>query len=643
MLFFVVGACLGLVGVDFGGTSIAVANETGSSVFPACFAIWSRAFPSRTKPAEHFYYSEIDDIDWAYFGAAVEHEYLRNHVWGIRPLLENEWGLLRRELLALELNQVFNKSTNPIAYVAAPGMSFAERVAVSESMKLANLSLAGVVDGVSAAVAELADAGVTGETVVMRVEGRSTWAAVVRVNDAAELAVSRMEFGAWSDREKVAERLVNTFVAQGPRRMKIDREVAKRTLMVELMGAKAKLAENETMEMFVEELGKGKNFTHQLTREEWEMGEDYVRGKWKDLFKKVVKAAGVTPERIDLIVAEEDAERVKAIVADACKVSNVVVHGDDTLAKGARRVTDAKNALVRSNVALRVGGEVVPLFKEGQKMTETVIIKRKIGEMRQFKVVVDDHELWNGSVTLSGSPDEMLEVTFGFDKLLVPTVLAAVVKGAPVEFDMEADWMMSKNQTIASEVFCGRMWQIEQRRHNMKEAARAFGRHLQSVKNDLDKYKSVMTEADFLQLEVKIQNMIVWTEEKDDPSQADIDKRMAKLAKLTKDVRARLEQVEDGGPAWDLLKSYLDKSFALIQNWRPETATVPKYKVYRLWSVCNTTKEWYDEKRPREDAQVATTKTPSFTYEDIVMRTEMVKKLYNQATEGADERATDEL
>ena len=639
-----VGALLGLVGVDFGGTSIAIVRETGSSVFPACFAIWSRAFPSRTKPAEHFYYSEIDDTDWAYFGAAVEHEYSRNRVWGTRPLLENEWGLLRRELLALELNQVFNKSREPLAFVAAPEMSFAERVAVSESMKLANLSLAGVVDGVSAAVAELADAGVSGETVVMRVEGRSTWAAVVRIkgSDAEELALSRTEFGAWSDREKVAERLVNTFVAQGPRRMKIDREVAKQTLMAELVGAKAKLAENETMEMFVEELGKGKNFTHQLTREEWEMGEDYVRGKWKDLFKKVVKAAGVTPERIDLIVAQEDAERVKAMVADSCKVSNVVVHGDDTLAKGARRVTNARSAPVRHNVALRVGGEVIPLFKEGQKMSETAVITRKIWDMRQFKVVVDDNELWNGSVPLAGTPDEMIEVTFGFNNLLVPTVLGAVVKGAPVSCELDADWMMSKNQTIASEVFVGRMWQIEQRRHDMKEAAKAFGRHVQSVKDDLDKYKAVMTEADFRLLEAKIENMIAWAEEKDDPSQADIDKRMSKLAKLTKDVRKRLEQVEDGGPAWDLLKLYLDKSFEFVQNWRPETATVPKYKVYRLWSVCNSTKEWYDEKRPSEDAQIET-KTPSFSYEDIVMRTEVVKKLYNQATEGADERATDEL
>ena len=643
MLFLVACAAATRVAIDFSSVSIKIASESNTTTLPACMAIWSRDFPAKTIPTEHWSYGDIDEIDWSYFNDALQHEYPQNLVWGFRPLIENEFGFLRRELLTLELHRLFESQETTVVFVANPSTDFAERVGVSESMKLAHVEFGGIVDAVAAARSEVAKTAPAGVGAIVRVEGKNSWVALVRFDGAGhseELSLQRLEIGSNTVLEKAADWMLNQFVMSGPRRMKMNREAAQRRLVLELETSLPKLEENGTVELFIEELAKSRNFTHTLTHEDIDTAADVVRGKLKDLYKKVVKASDVAPQRIDLFVTEKDAEFVKAILVNAGKGIPVTVHRDEDVAVAALALKEPKDAPVRENVSVVIKGETSLLFNENQKMTETVTIKKELGDLTLFSIEFGKNQLWNVTVkSEKHKSDEVVDLVFGFNEMLAPTLVLAKIGSDHLQFEVTGDWTMSENQTIASRVFVDRMWDIEAKKKANKEAAKDFGVYLEQFREEAKKFEKVMKQSDYDLLMLKIDNMIMWTEEKEDPTIQDIEKKKTKLLKITKDPMARLEEIELGRPAWQNLKDMLIRVEILVREWKPGSS-IPQHRIQRLQAFYNLTKTWYDEVAGQD---VNPTENPTTSYHDVVVKYEMLLKVYQQATAAQEAHREDEL
>ena len=690
LCLFLVSASGVVFGIDYGtefikvgmalpGKAVHVAlNQQSKRLSPAYFAFWRNNAPGNSTTEHHWTSADLKTCSWSFLDAAKSHgkRFPGNVIQGISPLLENEHGFRRRESLALVLRHLLStvdegrwspeKAT--VVFSVEPELPYEERVALGEAMKLTNATLAAVIDSPTAAATTYAlekrSLYAEGPKVVAFVDvgARHTWASVFKLvpsegdPEVEELAVAvNYSLGGSLMDEKVAARLIDVFVEQN--HVDVTTERARKQFYSEATRVKELLSINDFVDVRMEDVIDDYGLNYKFSRKEFEGMIEEWEQSLNELYLEVLAKAGLGVSDVDSIELLGGSTRVPFIKNALMKISgmeklNRTMNSDEAIALGAGYIGATRSSsfvvksvkikpLVGIEVSLSKGEDKTVLFKASDRTTDYVTLKYKVGDLSEFAIVAGQNNttLVTFSVVVPGErdPAEEVELVFGFSHLHVPTIVNASINGTTLKIRTKnPSWMMDNDEMIESSLFIKRMDRILSDRHKYQKRKNELESYIYKTKDRLEydaTFQAVLSDDEKKNIGQALTDCLNWFTETNEPSSKDISHKFADLKKVTREPEIRAEQMVKRGPALKKMEETLAVVFkSLNTTWPTYRTWLPEKKVEEVWTLYNSTLEWYNEKT-KMFAEAKPYDNPVVTDSEINRRTESLKKKHREVND----------
>ncbi|OHS94569.1 dnaK protein [Tritrichomonas foetus] len=688
---FIVFASSAVFGIDFGseyikvgmalpGKSVHIAlNQQSKRLSPSYFAFWNNSNPRNSNVDGHWDLKDLTNCSWAFLDAAKSHtnRFPSNGVKGLSPLLENIHGFKRREIIALVLRHLISTvddgnwkpETATIVFTVEPVFPYEERIAIMEAVKLTNATLAAIIDSPTAAAnvyglekrSLFADKPKT--VIFLDIGSTHTWAALFKFTqvkdkqDIEELAVSyNYSLGGNLIDDKVANLLMNQFYAKHKIEIKTEREI--RQFYEEARRAKELLSINENVDIKMEDIIDDYSLNYKLERSEFEGMISEFNESLRNLIEDVVSKAQLSLDQVDSIELLGGTTRVPFVKKSIMHIShmnklNRTMNSDEAMALGATYVGAAISgafivktvktkpfALINSSLILG-NGERKPIFDALSRTTEKPVLLLTVEQCRQpMQIVSGENDTLLQTVVLSFNEDQSdtdeVQLRFGFNSISVPTLVNATVFNGKKRVRIirtDPDWKLDNEQLLYSHQFIKKMDNILRRRRKIQQLRNDFESYLYKIKDKLEydeSFKEVTSPNEKKQIIALIDEDMKWFEETAKPSSKNITKKHSELKKLTREPEIRAEQAKKRDPAFKKLNSTLNTVFnSLNATWPMFRPWLPEKKVENLWTLYNSTVQWFEEKWKLQ-AQASPFDNPVVMAYEIDNKQKGIEKLYNQ-------------
>lgn len=651
----------GLFGIDFGtefikiscadpgkGINIAL-NQQSKRLTPSYFAIWNLTDPRSPMTSDHWKIDDLRDMSWAYFDQAKSHakRFPSNAVKGFTPLLGNRIGFTNREILAFSTRHLISTidegqwrpEGSSVVLVVEPNMPREERLALLESMFLANVTLAGIIEAPTAAAhvyaLEKTYLFENSSKVVVFVDigAFHTWAAAFRFTSEGknpvsvdELAVAyNYSLGAHLMDKALAEVLISKFKSESG----IQELSEKVTGMFyeEARRVKELLTVNDDVDVKMEDVVGDHGLIYKVTRREFNALISEFNGSLHELFADVVSKAGLSASDVASIELLGGTTRVPFVQQSLMDVSgmnklNRTMNSDEAMALGAGYVAASRSGsflikplklriLTGVNVTLMLGnGREKPLFNStsttrdisGVNVTlfdiqAPFVIKCDGVVLTQFHVDPPANVTANSTITL----------LFNFDSLTLPSVYGAVHFNGTQRETLNVrysipEWRMTVSDFRESNVLLHTMEMIMRDRATLQQVRNDYESYIYHMKDRIA-YDSTFTDvitdeerADLLNVMEQQQEWLLGPEPDHLPV-SEISKRLADLKRITEGAELRAEQLKKRTAAFAQLEKTLTLVRETLEAWPETKPWVPSSpQGTRLMKKFMETQQWFQEK-----------------------------------------------
>ncbi|OHT05114.1 hypothetical protein TRFO_27296 [Tritrichomonas foetus] len=661
-LFIISSSCY-VFGIDIGTEYIKIAvtdpekgiraalNQQSKRLTPSYFAIWDFYNPTQKIPAV-LDRNLFENYQWEFFEPAKSHfyRYPSHVVKGISPLIDRSHGLLRREILALQLREIittieegkFKPSETALVFTVEPTLSRQERVALAETCKLANITLFAIIESPAAAARTYAMEKRSffqfGQKIVMFIDIGAThsWAAVFRFEPNGqrpivnELSVSyNSTLGGNSIDEKFVLFLEEKFKEVNKINEETEPEFdgfsekAKMTFLREAIRAKEILSLNDIVNIKIEDVFKNYEMNINITRSEFESLLGFFTESLQEIYNEAVSKANLYQNKIDSLELLGGCSRIPLIQETLKKAANMVklnrtMNSDEALAIGAgyfgaamKDNFEIKPVKISSHLQIQIllkhskGTHLI--FNETNKNTDKV---RKIFNAttcdRNYTILADGIPMLDFQIHLPEANltlNDKLIITFAFNRFNAPFIYnISLSSGISVKTTfMKPYWMMTNEQMRDSQLVIEAMEDIVKKRQKVHKISSEYERFILTMKNRVN-HDELFQKVTPPSLQNEILSVFneheKWLDSMKDKqiNLNELADRFMILRRLTRDAEIRAELFIKRGPEFARLKRLLDQVFHdLTVSWPIKKPYLPVSKIESVWKVYNETKIWYHE------------------------------------------------
>ncbi|OHT13615.1 dnaK protein [Tritrichomonas foetus] len=532
-----------ILGLDFGSEFIKVSvvspdsvqvalNQQSKRLTPSYFAIWNQTSPKNTfdfindKQSKHWEIEDLDNLSWSFFDSAKSHSrrFPNNGVQGFTSIIKGKNGLTGREIFALMIRKLittiedgqYKPESTSLVISVEPSTSIEERIAIAESVKLANVTLKAIIDS-STAVANVYAiekkalyANSPKNVLFFDMGSESSWAGVYQfvlpmkgaIPEVVELSVvNNASLGAKQMDIKLSEFLMCKFTEKH-KNIKIVDPKMKQIFLDEAKRAKEILTTDKYITIRIDDIIDDYGLNYVLTREEFNSLISNMDSSIANLLYKAVEKSGLQLNEIDSIELIGGPTRVPFVYQTLMKASgmtklNRTLNSDEAVALGAGYVGQRLTSFFKSDknnknqvIFKPLCGINVNLYQNDDFVKEIYTESSKIDDISKidlnrnqidgvFHIVVNN---WTVSSFTFENVEEIQEndvisLMFYFDKASVPSLYSAYLnKNKRINPKIiNSNSAMSKEDFQKSTLFINKIDQIAHERE-----------YFQQVKNDYE-------------------------------------------------------------------------------------------------------------------------------------------------------------
>ena len=633
-----------VVGVDFGHTNIktgiskangvyAANNEESKKLSPSYFSIWNYTNPKTTRPknGRHWYAYELEDLTWDFTSRASQHakRFPENAIKGFFPLLNESCGLLHREAAALTLRYllstieggVYTPENTVLSLSVEPFLSRHERFALKEVAKLANTSLAYIIESPIA----VADYYVIGKakrfsnTIVAFVDigATCTWISIFSFSSLgkSEIVMNQksMTFngtlgGNLIDRI-VGDFLYGKFVEKTGQTT--DSTKIRNRFYEAARVAKERLSIDVKYPVHMEEILGDYGLDYELTREEFNELIRPFTDSLSELLNESMTSAKINHvDIVEVIGGNSRPQVVHEIISNITKVKKIshTLNPEEAVILGTTLLGSTKSSqfkLPKKIKATTFCNVHVELEVEGKR--STVYTKRDRREKPKTKCFTvlevlnekiklftdEDYEkpfdVFSIQVPDEAKDEDEVHIKFAFDEYTLPYVVRAECNGEKLNIThFTPKWRLDAELFNKSFDFVNTMDEIQRDRKNASATRNQLEQLVWTMQKRIyeneDDYVSFMRDNETGPIKRELEENKKWLEENAKPfMQSKVFlKRLNHFLNLTKDVDMR---VSDYNKIPETMK-YLNMSIIKVGKFLKNE---PKKKPWLLWEGCKRT------------------------------------------------------
>lgn len=638
----------------------AAINQNSKRSTPSYFAIWD-INNSSNNPVDHLNSSILNSYRWELLDSAKDH-YFRfpsHAVKGLKNLLKNTHGLMRREILALFLRQLITSieeqkyipSETALVFAVEPTLPLEDRVAIAETCKIANITLFAIIESPSAAARLYAMEKRLffsyGQKIVMffDIGATHTWSAIYRFEPNGqkpivnELSVSyNSTLGGNLIDEIFADYLEKKFLEQNQLKQfeslnkfkQFESLNQKRMLFIkESCRAKEMLSLNDFVNVKIDDVYENFSLNINVTRNEFENLISFFTESIKNIYKETLLKGNIQGNTIDSIELIGGCTRIPLIQnllkeLSGMKKLNRTLNGDEAIAIGAGYFgAEMKDDFqfkpvkisshIHNKIYLKHSNKTVILFNESNRNTDKV-------RHRIFTQSLDisdlDYSIYSGETQMLNfhlkppekinlTKNEQIIITFAFNRFNAPFIYNISMntgRVTKVTFS-KPDWMLNSMQINESISFVRKMEEEAKNRKKVSKIRNDFESFVIKILNKLHK-DEIFIRVTPLQKQNEIKT--VFTEHEKWLNSIDNDRidvheladEFIKLRNMTREIEIRAELFVKRIPVFKKLGRLLKKvNHSLSISWPIRKPYLPKAKVDSVWKLYNYTKSWYDDRK----------------------------------------------
>ena len=654
-----------VVGLDIGHANIkagmgkfngvtAVNNEQSKKLSPSYFAIWNYTNPKNTRPKNkhHFYMYELEDLTWDFTSRAQTHakRFPQNAMKGFYPLLNTSNGLSHREALALTLRYLlstidsgaYTPEKTVLSLAVEPFLSRHERFALKEVARLANTSLAYIIES-PIAVADYyvisKNKRLQQDIAFIDIGASGTWISIfsftsmgktdVVMNQKAILHNSTLG-GDYID-QIIGNYLYNRFVEEIN---KSDLPLDEKTLKEIRTSQKIKNKFYETGKLVKERLSINKNFPvnmedivqdlslqYDFTREEFnELIQPFTDSLYNLINESMTIAKVKEIQHVEVIGGNSRPQIIHDIIKNLTKVHHIshTLNPEEAIILGTTLLGSTKSSsyklpkkikastFANTHVEIEVEGKLQTIYSKRDRVEKPKFKHFTALELLNEKVKMytdEDHERPFDIFTVSipdDTPDNAeVSLKFAFDEYTLPYLVNAECNNEKLPVThFTPDWQLDNETFNKSFEFVMTMDEIQNDRKNSSATRNQLEQFVydmyKKVFENYDNFTDFMRDNETEPFKKAIQENQKWLDSLTKPfmSSKVFQKRLKDLKDLTNDAELRYED-------WQRIMPYIDMLNQTIVKAKEWMENEPKKKPWLLWPGCQRTmdnlRESYDK------------------------------------------------
>jgi molecular chaperone DnaK (HSP70) len=624
-----------VLGIDYGSEYIKVAivsRDAGVHILPNFgntrkwrnqIAIWNLSNPS--SPIQNNL--DFEGLTWELFDAAQAHidRYPTHGFRGIFPLFDTVFGFRARELLALQLRALilsiderpFQSKRIEIIFAVFPLTPIPQRLAIAESIKLANATLITIIESHTAVAhlyarekSQVFSNGMK-DILFIDIGASHTWMAVFRFEpNGKHPIVTELAFAV---NETLGGKLIDNQLCQLflSKSSFSNNETCKTypRLLEEVRKAKELLTVDESVTVMLEDV------SITITREEFVSLLSDFNNSLSNLYATIIQQLTTEIHFVEVIGGTSRVPFLKDVIHNLCGGRvRWTLNGDEAVALGAAYVgamSKGKLPKVRIDRSLhcvirllqRKGN--LSLFNEGSKSKDKTRKTFTVGKMEfDYTITADDVNMtaFHVEVPETARREDTVQFTFGLNRI-----------GAPVLQKVEMQRNQSANVTFSPPSWLLNTKQFQESLQVMKEL-RIVNEDRQKIgklKSDMEQFLSEMSTRihnDELFLAVmneterkRVIDALAEAESWYDSIRTcyvpvhEFVEKFRSLKAVTYDHEVKCQILQTRRSALDALNATLITVYTdLTGKWGSKTAEISTDRVKQLWERYNQTKAWID-------------------------------------------------
>ncbi|KAH0789305.1 dnaK protein [Histomonas meleagridis] len=660
------------------GKGIHVAlNQQSKRLSPTYFAIWNISNPKETNPkGKHWTFKELEELNWAFLDSAKSHSlrFPQNMVKGVFPIQSSVKGFTKRETTALLLRHLISvidesqwvPETSKLIFAVDPFLPISERVALMESVFIANSTIFSIIDAPTAAAEvyalERRSLYSTKPKKIMFIDigASKTWASIFQFSNESDLLIAQelsisgnSSLGGNLIDSKLSEFLLQKFVEIN----KIEKPTNERFLLrfqEESRRIKEQLSLNHKVDIQLEDIIDEYGLQYQLTREEFDSLITEFNVSLTNLFNTAIHKANITINELDSIELIGGTTRIpylQEILLNLSKMSklNRTLNSDEVISIGAGYIGAILgrefvvrpvviDSFINSNITIRHNNKTIQIFNESSRIYETYTYEYNSTENSPISLIADKKLLTiNVNIPKNFTENVIVQLNISFNSCTIPYVSGVTLNGSinnDVNF-VKDNWTMQLDEYKYGLKLIAVMDHIVKERENYQKINNDYESYIYKIKNNLNYdnvYKKVVNETErenILNIIDKNQKFLL----KDRNNQQIPIKKLIYKFELfrnqTQKIVNRVNEYIKRAPAFNSLNITLNMLHnAITVNWPKLKPWIPKEKIDEVWSVYNNTKLWLNEKY-NEQRKVPDTEDPIVLVSEINMKKLVLEYAYN--------------
>jgi len=670
------------VGMALPGKAVHVAlNQQSKRLSPACFAFWNKTNPANSNPHSHWSIADIEQCSWTFLDPARSHglRFPSNVIKGFMPLLASEHGFTRRESMALTIRHLISTvddmkwkpETAQLVISVEPFLSHRERYAIKEVIQLVNGTLYGVIDSPTAAALLYALEKSTNyqdnpkNVMFIDIGSKGTWASVFRFDPHNESPIvtqlsieTNSSLGGNTMDHVLADFLYKKFVEK--HKIEANTPRVKQRFIEESRRTKELLSLNKVAEIKIDDIVDDYGLNYMLNREEFESLISEYKASLTNLFNAVIQSSGISSSQLDSIELIGGLTRIPYIQNVLKEISgferlNRTMNSDEAVALGATYFAASQSsAFVVKKIRMSIRANIdVSLFAQNN---ETVLFKKDALKDSTVSVYLPVSSILNQTLMIAtGTPltplshfkivlppnsssEDLINLTFGFNYLTIPSLLNASLNGTFLAFEVTyPEWAMTEDDFNHSTRFITMMDEVSEERKRIQQIQNDFEAYIYKIKEKIEfdnLFKRVVNSTEQHMLLEAADNCSTWYfgDHESPIKESDITGKLNELKDLMKDPEMRAEQLVKRAPAFQQLNRTLQKVYASLTSiWPKEKPWIKEDQLQNLWEQYNTTLEWFNQKYDEQKA-LNETQNPAIRVSEIEIKKYFLEHYYNSTS-----------